>query len=434
MRELRARLWLPLLSLALLAAAIVVLVRAIPSPPKAIRIATAFKGGAYEHFGQRYQTLLGRSGIKVELLPSNGSLDNLRLLQDRSKGVQVAFVQGGVSGGAVAPGLVSLGRINHQILWVFHRHSLHPKRLSELKSQRIAIGPVGSGTRVLAEQVLSLHGVRDGETQFLPLAGEAAAQALLQGRVDVVFLAFAADAPVVQQLLHEPRVRLMSIEQAEAIARRLPFLNHLSLPQGVIDLERDLPPQDVQLLATTNALLVREDLHPDMIQLLARMLEEEHGQPGLFQRAGEFPTSTDPEYPMAEAARRYYRNGPSYLQRVLPYGYTAHLERAAALLMAGAALFFPLFNYLPRLYRWMLRERRRHLYRQLRDIEAQLHSPLEAALRDTLEQELDALERASRRLSVPLRHSDLFFELKNDIHLVRMRLRDLPLIPIAESP
>ncbi|MDT9000228.1 TAXI family TRAP transporter solute-binding subunit [Paucibacter sp. APW11] len=394
-----------------------------PSPPSRIAIATGFKGGSYEYFGQRYARRLGQDRIKVELRQSSGSVDNISQLNDAKSGVAAAFVQGGVSDAARSPQLVSLGRINYQAFWIFYRGTETLQQLTQLKGKRIAIGPTGSGTEVVARQVLGISGVNEQTAQLLPLAGQQAVDALHDGRADVIFLAFAPEAPVIQALMRDASVKLMDVKPAEALTRIFPFLVKLVLPQGVFDFERNIPAQDITLIGSTNALLVREDMHPELIHLLARTLKAEHGGAGLFQHAGDFPQLSDPEYPMAPAALDYYRNGPSLLQRYLPFWVGHYVQKLLALLMASAALLFPLLNYLPRLLRWMVRERLHKLYRRLRLIDRQLLSPLPASEARELLQALDQIDRESNVLGVPTRHSDLFFSLKTDIHLVRSQLQ-----------
>lgn len=199
--------------------------------------------------------------------------------------------------------------------------------------------------------------------------------------------------------------------------------NATSVP-GVIDLGRNHPAQSIELLATSNAVLVRKNLHPDLVQEFVRILQQEHSGPGLLHKAGQFPTAIDPEYPMSEAAQRYYRQGPSLLQRLLSYWLTTHAERLLTLLAAVAALF-PFFSYGPRIYRWYLKERMRSLYKRLRAVESRLPSQPAEAERQDMAAELDSLIHAARELKVPVRHSDLFFELQGDIQLVRRRLREL---------
>src|SRR5271169_4889471 len=136
----------------------------VPSPPKKIAISTAFKGGAYELFGHRYQEILAESHVNLDVRLTNGSVENLRLLQDKKSGVQVAFVQGGISNGKREPGVLSLGRINYQIFWLFYRATDTFEHLAQLKGKRVAVGPVGSATQVIAERVLTANGVTSDNT------------------------------------------------------------------------------------------------------------------------------------------------------------------------------------------------------------------------------------------------------------------------------
>lgn len=111
----------------------------------------------------------------------------------------------------------------------------------------------------------------------------------------------------------------MDFSEAEAFTRFFPDLVRLVLPKGVIEVDPPNPPADITLLGTTSKVLIRNSLHPAIVQLLARTMKEEHSTPGLLQRAGEFPTTVDPEYPMSQIAVDYYRSGPSMLHKYLPF-------------------------------------------------------------------------------------------------------------------
>lgn len=394
----------------------------MPAPPLKISIATGFKGGAYETLGRRYQEILARSHVQLEVHLSNGSGENLRLLQDPKSDIQIAFVQGGVADLNVAPDLLSLGRINHQLFWIFYRGKETLTQMAQLKEKRIAVGPTGSGTQIVAAKVLNANGINAATASLLPLAGQEAAKALQEGRIDVAFLAFSPDAPVVQALLRDPQVRLMSFPRAQALTRLYPFLEHVVLPEGVIDLEKNIPAADIDLIATSNAVLVRSDLHPELINLLAQAMQEAHTAPGLFQRVGEFPTHVDPEYTMSVSAREFYKNGPSFLYRHLPFWITNHVERALAVLLTILAVIFPLFNYTPKLYLWIVRKRMAKLYRRLRVVEKELQAELSPAQANNLRDELEDIDRAASFLGIPIGHLDLFFSLKTHINLIRSHL------------
>ena len=395
----------------------------IPAPPSRITIAGSFSGGHFEALAQRYQEILARNGLKVNVLRSAGSVDNLISLQDPRLGVDVAFVQGGISDSQRAPGLLSLGRIDYQVFWLFSRAQKPLTDLTQLKGQRIALGPVGSGARIVCETILHAGGVTWDNASFFNFAPQEAVDALEEGRVDALFLNLAADSPSLMRLLNNPEYQLVNMTDAEALTRIFPYLVKLVLPRGVVDFERKIPASDISLIGTTNVVLVREDMHPAIIDLLAKTITEVHGTASIFQRAGEFPSVADPEYPVAEEAREYYRNGPSFLNRYLPFWVTNIVKRVLALALTAVAIILPILSYGPSFYKWLIEYRLRALYRRLRSIEERLHKGLDSVQTAALEEEIEFLEHDMIKLALPVRHSNLYFSVKSHLNLVRIRIR-----------
>ncbi len=400
-----------------------------PAPPSTITIATGPKGGAYEFFAQQYREKLAQSHVKLNIRITDGTSENIRLLEDPTSGVQVAFVVGGASNSQKAPGLLSLGRVDYQVFWLFYRGTETLDHLTQLKGKRIGVGPEG----VVTTRVLDAAGVNSRSATLLPFTGSAAVEALLDGRLDAIFVALAPESSIIQPLLRDPNVRLMSVSQADALTRIFPDLVRLVLPQGVIDLEHNIPPNDVNLIGTTNAVVVREDLHPEIIDLLAKTLVEVHGRAGVFQRAGEFPTQTDAEFAFADGAREFYKNGPSYLNEYLSYWTVSLIKKIIAVILSCAVILVPFSRIVPNLSTWVVRDRMRDLYRRLRAVEAEMQTDLTASQQDALQSDLESIEQSANDLGVPVRHSDLFFELKTHIDLVRQRLTSLRAAPSGEE-
>jgi hypothetical protein len=146
----------------------------------------------------------------------------------------------------------------------------------------------------------------------------------------------------------------------------------------------------------------------------------QHSAAGIFQRVGEFPTQTDPEFPMAEAAVDFYKNGPSLLQRYLPFWMVSHVRRLLAVLLAAGVIVYPLLNIAPKLYRWFLQDRMRKLYRRLRIVEKTMKESLTASQLAALQSDLESIYRVSAVL--PMRHSETYFGLKRDIDATRTHL------------
>jgi TRAP-type uncharacterized transport system substrate-binding protein len=381
---------------------------------------SVIKGTTYDFYAQRYRERFARANVKLEFRESPGSVETLGLLQDAVSGVQFAFMYGGTSDGEHTPGLLSLGIVYNNPFWVFYSSAEAFDRLSQLKGKRIAVGPAGTAVRKAAEQVFGTDGVTATTATFLPIAGTAAVEALRGGKADAYWIASAPESPAIQTMLRMPNVRLMSFARADALTRIFPDLVRLTLPQGVFDIAADIPPNDVTLIATTVRILIRDDLHPQIVSLMLQTLIKEHGGPGIFQRVGEFPTQTDPEYPMAASVTDFYKNGPSLLQRHLPLWLTVHVQRAIAVLVAAIAIGIPLFNFAPKLYLWFVKSYMAKLYRRLRVVEKASQAELTVAQAVALQTELESIDRAASIL--PMRHSDLFLEFNRHIESARARL------------
>jgi TRAP-type uncharacterized transport system substrate-binding protein len=144
----------------------------------AAAMATAFKGFSFEYYGRRYREIFARSHVELDLRETDGAVENVKLLQDPKSGVQIALAFGGISNGEQAPGLLSLGTVYNNPFWFFYSANEQLDRLAQLKGKRIAVEPVGSGTRSSAEQILGKGGVNSTTATLLPFGGSDAVAAL----------------------------------------------------------------------------------------------------------------------------------------------------------------------------------------------------------------------------------------------------------------
>jgi TRAP transporter TAXI family solute receptor len=393
-----------------------------PAPPDTLVITTGDPEGGYHHFAQRYREILARDGVRLEIETSGGSLENVARLMNKDSPVEVGFVQGGTGSAANAPNLVSLGTMYYEPLWVFYRAPREISRLTELRGKRIAVGGDLSGTRALALMLLAVNHATQPPTRLVFQGGNAATELLLQGKIDALFVVGSPEAPVIRRLLASPGVRLMSFDRAEAYTRRFPFLTQVVLPQGALDLARDLPARNVTLLAPSATLVAKDSLHPALAYLLLRAASEVHGEPGLFARPGEFPSGKDTDFPLSDEARRYYRSGPPFLQRYLPYWAANLVDRLWVMLLPIVALAIPLSRIVPPLYVWRVRSRIYKWYAKLKAVELELEGERDPGkLRKLLEQ-LDAIEEAVNRIPTPLAYIDQLYTFRLHIHLVRRRI------------
>ena len=343
-----------------------------PAPPRHVTLATGQENSAYEEFGKKYAAALAKDGIKVTMSRSLGSQDNLQRLNDGK--VDVAFVQSGSTDEAEAQrkGLVSLGSLFTEPVWLFMREPVAVTELSHLKGLKINLGPEGTGIPKLFRQVLALNGVEPADLTIGALENTPATVELLEGRIDGLVFSSGPDALLVQMLLQTPGIKLFNFDQAEAYSRRLPFLSHVVLPRGIVDLGRDLPPQDYHLIAPTATLVARANLHPALIELFVQAASDIHSGAGWFQQHGQFPSARYTEIPVAREAAKFYKDGAPLLQRYMPFWVANLFDRLWVVVVALAALIIPFSKVVPPLYVWRIKSRVYRWYGQLRSVEQAL--------------------------------------------------------------
>ena len=384
-------------------------------------LATGPAQSAYDEFGKRYASALKKNGITVELVATEGSAANLQLLREGK--VDLGFVQGGSSAEQQSdnhgePPLESLGSLFLEPVWLFYRGPTLTA-LPQLKGLRVNVGTAGSGVPNLVNKLLESNHIDSSTLRLSQLEQTPATVALLAGELDAIVFASAPESLMVQMLLQSPGIKLMNFAQSEAYSRRFAFLSPALLPQGVVDLAANIPPQDVHLVAPTTTLLTRTSTHPALLQLFALAGNDIHGGTGWFKRAREYPSIHNNELPIAQEAERAIRSGASLLQRYLPFWVANMIERMWLVMGIIVAVLLPLSRVVPPLYEFRVRSRIFRWYAQLRDIEHRfaLQHDIHALL-----DELQALDRSAQKVSVPLSYADELYALRSNIQLVHKKL------------
>lgn len=422
-RALRRDLWLMLgPAVALVGLAFAVTFYFIkPAPPKTLVIATPQDEGGFRYFARKYQEILARDGITLELRPTNGSVTSIGLLTQQDSGVDVAFVQSGTVDAEKAPGVVSLGSLSYVPLWVFYRgEPIHDVR--ELKGRRISVGLEESGTRSLALKLLEANRADAAPTELVSLGRDEAIEQLKQGKLDAVFLVATADAPAIQRLAAVPGIRLLSFARADAYVRRYTYLSRHVLPRGVFDLAADVPEADVTLIAPTANLVARDTLHPALAYLLLRAASEVHEKAGMLDRKGEFPAPLEAGFPLSSEARRYYESGVPLLQRYLPFWAANLVDRLWVMLVPIIAVVVPLVRAVPAVLLWRVRSRIFRWYARLKEVELQLDENPGRELLEDMMRRLDEAEREVNRIPMPLSYSENLYFFREHIEVVRRRI------------
>lgn len=385
-----------------------------PPPPMELRFAAGGADGQYFAIAQQYADALSQHGIDVEVLETAGTVENFSLLQ--SGDADVALLQGGIASQADRDIVESLGGVLAEPYWIFVRSDSLVFDFGDLSGATIAAGPEGSGTRAMTERLQSEWG--GTWTDLSPLSGNAAAMALLSGRVEAAVFTASVNASYVQQLLARPEVRLIGVRRANGLAMRDPALAPVTLFEGVVDMDRNIPDRDVSLIAAIAQLGVRKDLHPALQAVLLEAAEPIHDGGTMITRGGTFPDATRTDLTLSSEARRFYRKGPTFLRRYFSFGWANFLERAWVFLIPLITLMIPLVQMAPPVYRWRIRRKIYVWYNNLHDLERRGFDAKDEAARQTVLSEIQALQHEVGQVDVPVSYNDELYHLRSHINFV----------------
>lgn len=398
----------------------------LSAPPRVITITSGPPGSSFHRYAEAYQKALAEDGVTLRILPSDGSLDNLKRLQSPDSGADLGFVQGGHLGDALPPSeLITLGSIAYQPLWVFYRGSTPIKRLSELAGKRIGIGAPGSGAHALASLLLQLNGITGPPSTLVEQASEGAAADLIAGKLDAAFLmGDSASLGTLRTLVREPQVQLYSFTQADAYVRRHSFLNKIVLPQGAFDVGQNLPAQEVVLVGPTVELVARKGLNSAISDLVIDKARTVHGRATILQKRDEFPAPLGRDFTLSEDAQRFYKSGRGLLYKAFGSFWLASLiNRALVVIVPIILLLIPALRFLPIAYKWSVQLRIYRCYRPLLRLEREAQAPLSRDEVQDLLGRLDEIEQEVNALKVPASFAYQFYALRGHLAFVRGRLK-----------
>ncbi len=394
--------------------------------PSTLTIASGPPGSIFYKNAEKYKEILAKEGIKLIVLPSEGSIENLHKLQDKKTKVDVGFVLSGQAKEDVSNTgkLVSLGSISYQPLLVFYRGA-KKTLLSDFKGRRIDIGQDGSGTHSIALSLLKENGIEPGgDTKLLEGISKNPVDALIHKQIDVLFvMGDSASTALIHELLYADDIKLYDFSQADGYTRRINYLHKLELPTGAIDFGKNIPSEDLLLIGPSVELIARNDLHPALSDALLEAVRQVHSTPSLFRKRGEFPSVMEYDLPISQDALRFYSSGKSFLYRNFPFWLASLINRTLAVVVPIGLLLIPGFRIIPGIYRWRIQSRIYPWYKILLEIEREaFNTQSDEKQIDELLKKIDHIEHSVDKLHIPSSYGDLYYGLKGHIGFVRNRL------------
>jgi NMT1-like family len=389
------------------------------APPTELTMTSGPEGSIFHGMAQKYATALQKNGIKVHVLTSHGSVENLKRISDPKAKVDLALAQsGGEDQEEKFENLVSLGGLSFQPIFFFYRGS-PIERLSDMKGKTMAVGQEGSAARRLSLKLLKLNGIPES-AQLLGLEGDAVSDALLNKKIDGAFMMSEdASVKVLKKLLFSEDIHLLSFKNAAAYVRKIDILHILELPEGVVDFEKNIPEKNVTLMGPMVELIATKDLHPALSDMILDAAMEIHGTAGMFRKRGEFPTATENRIKLSDDAVRFYQSGKTFLYRYLPFWLASLMNRILVVFLPMLLVLIPAVRSIPALFRWLGQIRIRRRYRALLKLEERFKHEVDPEIIKQLNEQFERIEQDVQQMKVRAIFADQFYSLRGHIDYVR---------------
>ena len=339
-----------------------------PAPKKELTIATSSKDSTYYTTALKYQALLAKQNVKLHILETSGSVENLDLLN--SKKADIAFVQAGIIDANDNVNVESLASVYYEPLWIFYKNQGYEiEYLVELINKKISIGVIGSGTQYLAIQMLVENGITTDNASLVMDSPTSSKDKLINGEIDVMFLVSSPSSPTVVELLSDPTIELLNVKRVKAYNQKYKFLSSLVLHEGTIDLYKNLPSENKNMLSTTANLVCKKGLNEELIRIFLKQIKLVHNEQSIFEAQDQFPSLEYLDTEINEEAQNYLTKGDSWLESIFPFWIASQIDRLKLLLIPLLTLLFPLFKGVLPLYRWTIRSKIYKWYKRLDDLE-----------------------------------------------------------------
>jgi len=392
-----------------------------PAPEKKLIIATGSKGGNYYKIANEYKKLLEANKIEVTILNTAGSVENIKLLKEKK--ADIAFVQNGILN-SNEKDIEFLANIYYEPLWIFYKNDNYTiDYLIQLISKKISIGEEGSGTKNLAMKLLKDNGISNENSTILTLNTKESKQMLIDGKIDAMFMVTSHDSKIVKELLENPQINVLSIKRAKAYGQKYGFLEALELHEGTLDLYKNIPDENINLLSTSANLLAREDVPDEIIRIFLKQVKQVHEKESLFANENQFPNLLNTELTINKEAKQYFTKGDTWLESIFPYWIASNIDRLKLLLIPLLTLMFPLFKGIFPLYQWSIRSKIFRWYKIINSIDKQISTANIEEL-EKYTDELDSLNiEIQKETTVPLSFMGEYYNLMVHIELIQNKIK-----------
>jgi len=379
----------------------------LPLPSASLSISGGAEGGYYQILAKEYAQELRARGFDAQVMDSQGSMQNMQRISLAE--ADASFSREGIAAhslrGVNLENVLLIAQISQDPVWIFSR--IPPfESFEEIKDKRFAIGRPGSGSELVAKDLLRIDQV---DVEDLPNRVEVSGELprlFKEGKVDVAIQVMAADAPLIQQVLAIKEVHLIDLPKAAGLGIHIPYFHLTEIKDPANRHSAAAPNKMRSMLSARTSLIARVDLHPAIQRQLADVAVKLHGETGRLNAGGGYPNQKATELNKSLAARDVLLAGLPWLESRMSPRHAYIVYRIVLIWLPLIALTYLVYYVASMLVKSSIHNRIAQLYGSIKYLEVDLrHSQLDGLQLSNayrrikeIDQEIAVLKKASSGL------------------------------------
>ncbi len=324
--------------------------------PVTVRMASGPDRGRYRQITKSLkQAIESQTTVRVELIPTEGSLENIEGLDDGE--LDFALFQSGadrtVNGDRPQPNVTFVGNLYSEATHLIVSKAAEIGSPDDLKGRdkHVNLGQRDSGDYAVSLILLD-HFDLDEKKDFVASYMDYASvrDAFREGELDAAFITAGDRAPIFYDLLKSGENQLLSLPHADALAAKHILVSRHTIPAGLYrSREPARPSQDVETIASQAQLLANQDLPDSFVEkvtqiVMSEQFQKENNLLELFAHRNEF-AQRRAEFPVHPGAKHFY--DPS-LKPLLDTSFVESTEGLRSFVVSVLIAMYLIYRWLER--------------------------------------------------------------------------------------
>jgi hypothetical protein len=289
----------------------------ISSPPREVTIYVA-PAGTHLDTATIYKPEFEKVGIKLNI-EKVSDIVNVKSHVGKEDGAPTMGFAGTSLTAGEFPNVRAAGVTGLMPLFVFVKNSFLSNNVSNLLGEKICLPPKQSITSLMALKVLEAYGINENNSNIQFSSLNDWVSELKNGQCEAGIIILAPDSSIISELKKNKDLKILNFVDSRALTAKVENTEQVVIPLGAFDTINQLPKNDLNLLGIPNTVIFREDLDPEIIYSLLKIMKVSHAKASMVSSAYEYPKQSQQLLIEDDTVKGYYESGVPWTTQIFPY-------------------------------------------------------------------------------------------------------------------